>query len=201
MTDSKINKIKTLNCEIENGDNKFNRFEDFMSLKNKLNLVIEQNKKQEETIKKLIESIDLLSKIVDKSNIIHTENKNYTHALMDNKRGKYNKLVGIDQITKKRSEAISERRGFEFGLRGKIKSLKNNYSLNKEVKEWTIEDIKIVMDETNFGEDVSYIAKRIERTPKEVKKILDRCREFCEEITEKEIKKHYKKLVKDFDKW
>ena len=37
-----INKIKKLNCEIENGDNKFNRFEDFISLKNKINEIIKE---------------------------------------------------------------------------------------------------------------------------------------------------------------
>lgn len=37
-----ISKLKKLNCEIENGDNKFNRFEDFISLKNKINLIIDE---------------------------------------------------------------------------------------------------------------------------------------------------------------
>ena len=36
-----IEKIKKLNCEIENGDNKYNRYEDYLSLKNKINKIIE----------------------------------------------------------------------------------------------------------------------------------------------------------------
>lgn len=38
----KIEKVRKLNCEIPNGDNKFNRYEDFISLKNKINLIIEE---------------------------------------------------------------------------------------------------------------------------------------------------------------
>ena len=41
-----IEKLKKLNCEIENGDNKFNRFEDFKSIKNKINLIIEEINKR-----------------------------------------------------------------------------------------------------------------------------------------------------------
>ena len=36
-----IQKIKKLNCEIIDGDNKFNRYEDFISLKNKINAIID----------------------------------------------------------------------------------------------------------------------------------------------------------------
>ena len=35
----KIPKLLKLNCELKNGDNKFNRYEDFISLKNKINLI------------------------------------------------------------------------------------------------------------------------------------------------------------------
>lgn len=37
-----IEELKKLNCEIEKGDNKFNRYEDFISLKNKINLIIKE---------------------------------------------------------------------------------------------------------------------------------------------------------------
>jgi hypothetical protein len=39
---TEINELKKLNCEIANGDNKFNRYEDFISLKNKINLIIRE---------------------------------------------------------------------------------------------------------------------------------------------------------------
>lgn len=42
-----IQKIKKLNCEIPDGDNPYNRFEDFISLKNKINLLIDELKKKE----------------------------------------------------------------------------------------------------------------------------------------------------------
>jgi hypothetical protein len=36
-----MNKLLKLNCEIPNGDNECNRYEDFISLKNKINLIID----------------------------------------------------------------------------------------------------------------------------------------------------------------
>ena len=35
-----MKELKKLNCEIDNGDNKQNRYEDFISLKNKINKMI-----------------------------------------------------------------------------------------------------------------------------------------------------------------
>jgi len=42
-----IEKIKKLNCEIKEGDNEFNRFEDFISLKNKINSIIDLLNKED----------------------------------------------------------------------------------------------------------------------------------------------------------
>lgn len=43
---TKMQELKKLNCEIPNGDNKFNRYEDFISLKNKINLIIKEINKR-----------------------------------------------------------------------------------------------------------------------------------------------------------
>ena len=42
-----MDELLKLNCEIENGDNKFNRYEDFISLKNKINLIIRELNEKE----------------------------------------------------------------------------------------------------------------------------------------------------------
>lgn len=49
-----IYELLKLNCEIENGDNKCNRYEDFVSLKNKINLIIKQLNRQEKKNKPLV---------------------------------------------------------------------------------------------------------------------------------------------------
>lgn len=46
-----IPELLKLNCEIADGDNKFNRYEDFMSLKNKINLIIKELNKKEKAKK------------------------------------------------------------------------------------------------------------------------------------------------------
>lgn len=46
MTKRIIPELLKLNCEIENGDNKFNRYEDFISLKNKINIIIRELNKR-----------------------------------------------------------------------------------------------------------------------------------------------------------
>jgi len=51
-----IEELKKLNCEIENGDNKSNRYEDFISLKNKINVIIRELNKT---------NGDLRNKIID----------------------------------------------------------------------------------------------------------------------------------------
>lgn len=38
---TQIKPVLKLNCEIPNGDNEFNRYEDYISLKNKINLIID----------------------------------------------------------------------------------------------------------------------------------------------------------------
>lgn len=43
-----MREILKLNCEIPNGDNKFNRYEDFISLKNKINLIIKELNKMKD---------------------------------------------------------------------------------------------------------------------------------------------------------
>ena len=50
---NKMKEIKKLNCEIENGDNKFNRYEDFISLKNKINEIVFDLREMKSFIKEL----------------------------------------------------------------------------------------------------------------------------------------------------